>query len=591
MNSFLNAKWDYKEPDPNLVNTLCEETGLSDLLIRILINRKFSNVNDINQILNTKLKTSILSSDLFLDMDKAVERIAQAILNKENVTVFGDYDVDGITSTCLLIKSLRQFGLNLSYYIPSRLKDGYGLSKAFIERTANENIQLIIVTDSGIGAIEEVEIANKYGIDVVIFDHHAQLLDKIPNAIAVVDPNRIDQKEIKYSYIKSLCAAGVVFVFLVYLMQYFHKTCNVKTQCVKTQRVKTQSVDVMNLIDLAALGTIGDLVDLVGINRGFVKYLLHTQKVCLGLQELMNIFKISKIKGVEDIAYYISPALNAAGRMGQAEKAVELLLSTSEEDAKQHASELVMLNTRRKEIEKETFKEALKLAEENSSDKGICVYGDNWHEGVIGIISGKLREKYQKPVFVISFNNGDIGRGSVRSMPGLHAGQLINKAVESGILESGGGHELAGGLAIKRENINKFTDFLEQEIPNELVSSLDIDYVLTSRSNLHNISDEINKLMPFGSGLPKPTFAMKHCRILEAKFINDNFHLRFVLSDECNRGRVKAILFHSYMNKQFEQAILAHHHSLFDVIGNISYNQNYGSSFIIKDIKFSEDLN
>ena len=574
MSSFLNAVWDYKNPDSDLITTLSAELNISELLVRILINRGFTTPEAIRQIFDAKLKTTIPDSSLFLDMNAAIERVTQAVLNKENVAIFGDYDVDGITSTCLLIKILKRCGLNPSYYIPSRLKDGYGLSKDFIRQ--NQDKQLIIVVDSGIGAIEEVELACSLGVDIVIFDHHAQLADKIPNAVAVVNPNRIDQSEISYSQIKSLCAAGVVFVFLVYLMQHFKKIGR-----------SDLCIDMINYVDLAAMGTIGDLVSLTGINRALVKYLIHSQKICLGIRQLMSLLNIQEINSIEEVTYYISPSLNAAGRMGKAEVAVELILAETKETTLKKASELIILNTQRKAIEKQNFEEALILAEKIKYRKVICVFGNKWHEGVIGIISGKLREKYQKPTFAIAFDDNGQGRGSARSVPGLHIGQLINKAVNRNILIGGGGHEMAGGLSIQKDKIDAFISFLEAEVPDKLIPSLPIDYVLTPQSPLKQIEEEINKLAPFGPSMPKPIFAIKRCLILDMRFANDNFHIRFLLADECQRGRLKAILFHSYMNKEFEQLIISNRRSLFDIIGSISYSPEYGPSFIIKDIQLS----
>lgn len=572
--NYLNVTWKFYQQNTNLLNTFKYNfPNLPDLALQILINRGIDQIDKINNILNIKLKNSVPDPYLLLDMEKATNRVIQAIENKEQVIIFGDYDVDGITSTYLLIFALRFYKLNPKFYIPNRLKDGYGLSKEFITNAKKQNVSLIIVTDSGIGAIEEVQYANSLGIDVVIFDHHTQLLDKLPDAIAVVDPNRKDQSEIPNANVKSLCAAGVVFLFVIALRRYF----------------RTAEFPIYNLIPIAALGTIGDLVPLVGINRAIVKYCLHSNNYPDCIKKLMIILNIDHITSIEDIAYKLIPAINAAGRMGQPEMALNLFLSQTSSDAVYNSHALLSLNEKRKEIEKNLLEHVLKIIEKHKlyEKKAIFVYGNEWHEGVAGILAGKIKDQFQKPSFVVSFDANGKGRGSARSVPGLHIGELINSGVECGLVVAGGGHEQAGGLTLLKEKAQDFYDFLEKTIPDNFQPNIYIDYCLSVNSNLKDVYEKLQILEPFGTSLEKPIFAFKRVKIKQLCYVSGNMHLRLVLCDECQKGNIKCILFHCYMNSAFIDSLFDNKNCLYDVAGILTNNIQFGITFMIYDIKLS----
>ena len=573
--SFANTDWKFLKPDIRPLRDIGAK--LDDLVLRVLLNRGFSTPTDIGQLLNASFKTTICDPSLILDMDKAVERVYRAIANKEKVAVFGDYDVDGVTSTYLLVDVLRRSGVITSYHLPNRLTDGYGLSQSFVNKIKQDGITLLITTDCGIGAVDEVAYANKQNIDVVIFDHHVQLMDMLPQAVAVVDANRKDQKDIPTAGLKKLCAAGVVFMFLIALRRYM--------------RNKGDSVlfDPTHYVDSVALGTISDLVPLIGINRALIVHILKGKAKSLGLKALMAILEINEITSVEDISYRISPLINAAGRLGKAEKALQLFFTEDKQEAVTCAYELLSLTDERRTIEAGILANAMKVAEEIQKDRPFVLsYGDGWHEGVMGIISGKLRERFNKPSFAISFNASGEGHGSARSISGLHIGELINSAVEAGILLKGGGHEMAGGLTLHKNNINKFIEFLEKKIPTNITSLIEIDACLSPLSKLDHIFEKLQILEPFGQGFMRPIFAMLRVRVANIRYMANGQHIRLIVKDEFGRGNVRCSLFNSCMNQQFIDRMLSNNRQLYDVVGIVNYHKVYGTSIILKDIRLTQ---
>lgn len=572
-NSFLNINWNILSNNEDLIDKLSLKVNLDKVLIRILVNRGFNTVDSINTFLNCKLKNTIPDPSLVLDMDKAVLRITKAILNKEKVIIFGDYDVDGMTSTSLLLKALQFYNLNPEFFIPNRLKGSYGITKEFIDFAKSKNVNLIIITDSGIASINEVAYANQIGIDIVIFDHHPQLSDELPQAVAVVDPNRIDQQEIDNAKIKYLCAAGVVFIFLISLNRSMEKH-------------NYNKINLMDLVHIAAIGTIGDLVSLIGINRTFVKYLINQKKYSIGITALINALELELIKSSDDIAFSICPVLNAAGRLGEQNNTVNLLMTNNYEDATNISYELIKLNDRRKSIEKNIFDQALNIIHEKKlyENKAICVYNDMWHEGVIGIIAGKLKDKFNKPVFVISFDENGFGKGSARSIKGLHIGEIINEAVQRNILVVGGGHAKAGGLSIQKTNIEKFISFIDEIIPSDIKNELNIDCILSNDEDLFCLFNKLTVLEPFGTDFDFPTFGFIGVKLSNLQIRND-IYLRF----QFGKYNTKCFLFNIGSNRKFIEKLMNNSNKLYDIIGQISYNDKFGLSFIVKDIRLNNN--
>lgn len=566
-NSFFNIDWNILKNN-DLVDKLSLKINLNKILIQVLVNRGFDNIDSINTFLNCKLKNTIPEPFLILDMEKAVSRVTKAVLNKEQVIIFGDYDVDGMTSTALLLKALQFYGLQPKFFLPNRLKGSYGITSEFLDSVKAD---LLIITDSGIGAINEVEYANKLGIDVVIFDHHPQLTEELPKAIAVVDPNRIDQQSIDNAGIKHLCAAGVVFMFLIALNRSMLKH-------------GYNDLKLMDLVQISAIGTIGDLVPLIGINRALVKYLLSQKKYSLSITSLINALELDNIKSSENIAFSICPVLNAAGRLGEQNKTVELLMTNNYNEATNLSCELIALNEKRKSIENEVFKEAIDIIQKNNlhKNKALCIYNNLWHEGVIGIIAGKLKDKFNKPTFIISFDENGFGKGSARSIKGLHIGEVINEAVQRNILVVGGGHAKAGGLSIHKENIDKFISFLEEVIPSNIKSSLNVDCILPNDKDLFDLFNKLKLLEPFGTEFEFPSFGFIGIK-LNNLYVKSNQYIKF----NFGKYNTKCMLFNINLNSHFIEQLQHNTNKLYDIVGQISYNDKFGLCFIIKDIRIS----
>ena len=579
--SFSGKIWNFLECNKDDLDYIRQKTDLSELNARILMNRGILSHTEIEAFLNTKLKNSMPDPLLLLDMAQAVSRIIKAIKSNEKILVFGDYDVDGVTSTFLIVKYLRLLGIEPKYQLPNRFVDGYGLSEEIVGTAITEGFELIIVVDSGVNSVNEVEEANKFGIDVVILDHHIQSVKELPKAVAVVNPNRIDQEEIGNSHIKHMCAAGVVFLFLIALQRELK---NIGFFANK------QEPDLHNFISIVTLGTLCDVMEIKGLNRAIVKFCLQQlSEYSPGINALIDVLKMDKIRCADDFSYFLGPVINAAGRVGDPTLALNLFLEEDESTANEIASKLVALNRKRKNIEKELLVEAILMIEKSNLhlNNGICVFGDNWHEGVIGIIAGKIKDKFQKPSFVISFDENGIGRGSARSVLGLHLGEVFEKAKEKGIIISGGGHAQAGGFAIHKNNTQAFNEFLNENININFENYLNIDYSLSAKTDLNKIYKEISLLEPFGKGIEKPIFCFKRLRIKSIKKISNNAHLMIFFSGEFD-GNMRGVIFNVSSKMSLVLELGKNKDELLDVAAFIKNDDQFGSSLLIEDIKISE---
>ena len=579
--SFCNKIWNIPEQCKEKADEI-KSVVRSNLLAKILVNRGFESAEEVQAFTNAKLRNTIPDPSLLLDMDKAVERVIVAIQNKQNIMILGDYDVDGITSTALMVKYLRLIGINPKYYIPNRFSDGYGVSKNAISKAIDNQSKLVIAVDSGTNSIDEIAEAKKNGIDFVILDHHAQLSDKLPQATAVVNPNRHDQSEIGLSYIKHLCAAGVVFLFLIALQRKLKEIGFFSDQAIP---------NLLDFTDIIAIGTLCDVMELKGINRAVVKYVLTKGEYSLGIRSLMSLFNLEQIALPEDLSFFIGPAINAAGRVGDPHIALNLLLEEDPVQSQKIANCLIEFNQQRKSIERQLLADAMDMISTQNLDskRGICVYGESWNEGVIGIVAGKLKDKFQKPTFVISFDNNGSGKGSARSVNGIHLGQFLQKASIAGIISAGGGHALAGGFSIQKDKIKEFQQFIEEQVEGEFINELNIDYTLTAMSDLDAIYEEISPLEPFGKGIEKPIFCFKRVKITNIRKSKSGGHLLLNFSGEFGNGHLRAILFHINSKKEWVDLIEKNSNELLDIAGTINPSLQFGSSIIIEDARASKD--
>ena len=520
----MNKKWQICETDKEKVDELKSKYNISELLATILVNKNITTQKEINEFLNPT-RNDFFDPFLMNDMDIAIKRIKKAIENQEKVIIYGDYDVDGITSITVLKSFLKDVGLDVDYYIPNRLEEGYGLNKNAIDEIAKKEYKLMITVDCGISAIEEVDYANSLGIEVIITDHH-EPGDEIPKALAVVDNKRKDNK---YPF-RELAGVGVAF----------------KVSQALAQSMNIREEEYLKYLDIVCVGTISDIVPLVSENRVITKLGLKLVKQTrnMGLRAIINSSGYSQINSTT-ISFGVAPRINACGRMGKAEQALKLLLFKDIYEVNKLTQELNSYNRERQEIEKEIFENVLTKIEQNNLAKNrtIVVGGENWHHGVIGIVSSKITEKYFKPSILLSFEEDGTGKGSGRSIPGFDLHEALMKC--ENCLEKFGGHSMAVGLTIKKENLEQFYKEFEKiaeenEIEN-IIPIINVDAKIELDKIDKSVVEDLKQLEPFGEANKTPTFALKNIRIDSIRALSEGKHLKLTLRE--NNQIINAIGF------------------------------------------------
>ena len=558
-------KWEFYNSDEKLVNEICEKYNLNKVIGKIIVNRHVVNDEDV-RIFITPTRDDFHNPFLFKGMDIAVDRIIKAINNKEKILIYGDYDVDGITSTTVLKKYLMDRGISVDTYIPNRLHEGYGLNKKAIDTIKERNIDLIITVDCGISAIEEVDYAVRLGMDIIVTDHH-EVGEKLPNALAVIDAKRKDNT---YPF-RALAGVGVVFKLIQAL----------------SIKLEIKPEEYLKYLDLVCVGTISDIVPLEGENRTIAKLGLMLIKVTrnLGLRELI---KSSGYKEIDSntISFGVAPRINACGRMGHEEEALKLFLAEDLESATKITKELNEYNTLRQSTEKAIYEEAVQQIEKNHLDanNSIVLGGKGWHHGVIGIVSSKVTDKYYKPSILLSFED-NIAKGSGRSVPGFDLYEGLAKCED--LLEKYGGHSMAVGLTLKKENLENFKERFEQIAKEknikELVPIIYIDDELKLKDINMDLVKSISILEPFGDANKVPLFLIRNLKIDSIRALSEGRHLKLTLRDE--NFVINAI--------GFELGYLAEEYRIgdrIDVVGTLEINSFNGFSSIqinMKDIRKS----
>ena len=518
----MKKHWQMFNPDPKKVDRLSRNLRCHPITAGILINRNIDNIQAAREFLSNTLH-NIRSPFALVDMDAAVNRLYRAIRGNEKILIFGDYDVDGVTSTVILLDFLRYAGADVSYYIPHRVTEGYSIKPEHISRFADPHkIDLIITADCGSDSHRAVSAAESSGIDMIITDHHT-ITENIPPALAVINPKRRDCP----SELRNLAGVGVAYCLLICLRTHLRE---------KGFWQERPEPNLKNYCDLVALGTVADMVPLVEENRIFCQTglkLIHTSHRP-GLKALLEASAIHKdVLDADDIAFRLAPRINAAGRMDHAARAVELLAAKNIDIAKKTAHSLNLLNQKRRQIEQMILAEIQQSIENNTSllqQRSLVLAGEGWHAGVLGIVASQISNIYYRPVVLITTRDG-IGMGSGRSVAGLNLYDAL-KSCES-YLENFGGHAMAAGLKIRQENIADFQSAFENFIrriaqPRDLTPTLAID----SELNFERISDvlvnELESLMPFGTGNPEPLFLAANVAVVSAKIVGKN-HRRMVL--------------------------------------------------------------
>lgn len=548
----------YKDNEEKISN-IQEKYKLNRIASSILSHMDLED-NEIETFLNPK-RGDFHDPFLMPDMEKAVERIVQAINNKEKIIVYGDYDADGITSSSTLKRFFNSIDVEIGIYIPNRLNEGYGLNINALDTIAKEGYKLIITVDCGITAIEETEYAKKLGMDVIITDHH-EPGEEIPDAIAVVDCKRKDNK---YPF-RELAGCGVAFK----LTQALCKKLNINEN------------EALKLLDITCIGTISDIVPLQDENRVITKLgmLLLKRTNLIGIKELLKNAGFKEIN-TTTVSFGISPRINACGRMGHQEVALELFLTNDPIQARKLAVEVESYNRKRQEIEKKIYEDALQMIDEK--DKVIILGKEGWHHGVIGIVSSKITEKYYKPSILICFE-GEDANGSGRSIEGFDLHEALLKCSKN--LINYGGHSMAIGLSLKKEDFEKFKqefeNYAEDIITDEmLISNIEIDEELTSKDiTIENVK-ELEKLEPFGEGNIEPIFMYKNLKISAIRTLSEGKHIKLSLIDE--NVQLDAIGFN--MGEVANQYQIG---DKIDVIGNIQinkFNNLEKVQILIKDLR------
>jgi len=520
--SLTNKLWKFKSFDERETENISQNFGFSYLLAKLFSIRNIS-ISDIDQYINPSLKDHMPDPYNLTDMEKACSRIYDSICNNEKVAIFGDYDVDGSTSTSIIINYFKSLGIELEYHIPNRFTEGYGPSKEIFSKFKKNNVKVIITVDCGTMSYDEMEFAKKENLDVIVLDHHQPEIT-LPEAYAIVNPNRLDDT----SNLNYLAAVGVTYFFLIALnrklrsMEWFANN-------------NLAEPNMISFLDIIALGTICDAVPLRGINRLLVIKGIEVMKKQLnvGLRSLINKSAIKGKISTYDLGFKLGPRINAAGRLGRSSFGTELLTATDTVDADRIADELDKFNQERRTIESYVLDSADKqVNEEKLNKKLLVVYGQDWHEGVIGIIASRLKDKYHRPCVVITVSNGK-AKGSGRSIKGIDLGNLVIAAKQAGIIDSGGGHSMAAGLSIKESKIEELSDFFENQlsVSQSKVSDEKLIYVdsLISSSGINlEVYDEIEKLGPFGSDNFEPNFVVKNSMLASVKQIGEN-HLKCLI--------------------------------------------------------------
>ncbi len=499
-------KWLTAHIDKDLAAQVAESHSLDPFVSLILASRGITDYEDVEEFFEPDF--CFCDPYLITDMDKAVERIEKAIETGERICVFGDYDADGVTSTTLMYSYLSSRGADVMYYIPDRVSEGYGMNCSAIEKLSNQGVKLIVTVDNGISAIEEIDYAKTLGIDCVVTDHH-KVGDTLPNAVAIVDPHREDCN----LHFKDWAGVGVAF----------------KVVCALE---KGDYSEILNdYADIIAIGTVADVVDLKDENRAIVKYgvtKINTNP-CNGVNALRQIAGVSeKPLNAVGVTYSLAPRINAAGRIESAETALKLLLCDDLKVALDIAEQVDICNRKRHDFENEIMEAAVTHIESNEMlkhSKVIVVCGEGWHHGVIGIVAARITEKYGKPTIVITFD-GDEGTGSARSIDGFSVYDAIKSCENT--LTHFGGHTMAAGLGLKRENVEKFFISINEyaKTIDDAVPTLMLDCKLNPAYINASLVESLETLEPFGAGNPQPLFGIFGVRLSSIQPVGEGKHLR-----------------------------------------------------------------
>ncbi len=588
--SFKNYLWKINKYDERKALAIYQKFGFSEMLSRLISIREID-LEEVNDFINPTIRKYLTDPDLLLDMKKGVEIVAYSIANQEKICVFGDYDVDGVSSSALIKNFFDLLNVDSLIYIPDRVAEGYGPNSAAFKKLKNEkNVNLVLTVDCGISAYEPCKTAKEIGLKIVITDHH--LGDKVlPEADAIIDPSRLDET----TEYKILAGVGVGFLFLVSLNRKLREMGFYKNNEIKEP-------DLLQFLDLVTLGTICDVVPLVGLNRAFVKQGLRIIKnrTNPGIKSLIDISEIEEEITTYHVGFILGPRINATGRIGESDLSSKLLCVKDEFETTQIAKHLSLYNEKRQNIEKLVLIEVLNQIEKNglNNENIIFIDGEEWHEGVIGIIASRIKDKFEKPTIILS-KTKDYYRASCRSVHGVDIGSAILKAKLNNLIIDGGGHVMAGGFSVKAEKIDELKDFFRKELSDQVIYYLEnkeksVDLVLECKSLTMDLANEIEKLGPFGAGNHKPKIILKNVVIIKADIVGKNQNnLRMIIADDYVSKLSSGIVAMAFRVTREDKifSLLSKKGQKFNLLGELNINRWQGKEsiqFIVEDVLVEE---
>jgi single-stranded-DNA-specific exonuclease len=575
--SLTGRLWSFKPFSDRTALALAQRHGVHEVVGKLLAIRGIA-LDTAEVFLNPRLKELLPDPFHLMDMDRAVDRMVGALNNGETIAVFGDYDVDGATSSALLKRYMAMLGRSLIVYIPDRMAEGYGPNRGAFDTLKARGVKLVITVDCGIVAHDALGYARDLGLDVVVIDHHVGET-ALPPAVAVVNPNRLDET----SPCGHLAAVGVTFLFLVALNQTLKQQGFFETQ---------PEPNLLLLLDIVALGTVCDVVPLHGINRAFVAQGLKVlgRRMNTGLKVLSDVARLDEAPSPYHLGFILGPHINAGGRVGQSDMGSKLLSCDDAQEALLYAQALALHNSERKAIEADILDQAIRQAEGRTGSL-IWVYGPTWHPGVIGIVASRLKDRYHKPAIVLAGDGKGGAKASCRSIRGVHLGQMILAARQGGILLAGGGHAMAGGFSVEEKAMPQAEAFFESRIGDVVAREnirplLDLDLSLPLTAANIGLVDQIERLSPFGVGNPQPRFAFPNVVVSFADVVG-GAHVRCQLKDPDRSWSTKAIAFRC-ADHPMGQALLNHRGKRLSVAGTLkkdTWGQTPSVQVIIEDIK------
>ena len=569
--SLLGKRWRARLADSMAGLSLAQSIELPELIGRVLAARGIA-AEEAPEYLDPTLRR-LLPDPLHLrDMEKAIARLAHALEAGEKIAVFGDYDVDGATSAALLSRFLEAVAGPPTIYIPDRLREGYGPNGTAMRILAAQDVRVVVTVDCGISAFDALAEAADAGLDVIVVDHHLGEA-RLPPAFAVIDPNRLDEE----STHRQLAAVGVAFLLVVGLNRHLREAGWYRDRA---------EPDLLQWLDLVALGTVCDVVPLTGVNRAFVRQGLTVmrQRRNLGLRALGDVAGLEEPPGVYHLGFILGPRVNAGGRVGEASLGARLMITADEDEAAKIARHLDALNRERQAIEAAVLEEAIEQVEtaasagELSSAPLVLAHDERWHAGVIGIVASRLKERYNRPAVVVAWEDG-IGKASCRSVPGVDIGAAITAARQAGLLVNGGGHPMAAGFTVEQSGFEALNDFLNTRLAGaggaaDLATSLGLDGALGVEGATADLMEMLEAAGPFGAGNPEPRFAIASAQLLRADIVGRG-HVRCQLAGRSGK-RLKGIAFRAADNA-LGNALLAGTGAPFHLAGRLRLDRRRGT--------------